>query len=165
MFLDELLFDIDNFLKRDDLCVFIVDHTCEKKQDKTRDEKLINAINSAIKAIDTQDTYSIGLRDGMRYVRGLIDCKEPQYELARTAEEIKLGIAIGDEVVSDYGTKGVVVGMDTYNGNVWLSLLIKNHKVPQIVKASMYKTKTGRHFPQIKEVLEQIKGEENEDSD
>lgn len=35
----------------------------------------------------------------------------------------------------------------------------ETNKVPQLVKASMYKTKTGRHFPQIVEVLEQIKGE------
>lgn len=73
--------------------------------------------------------------------------------------EIKLDIDLGDEVADDYGSKGVVVGIDTYMGEVWLSLLMKNYKVPQLVKASGYKTKTGRHFPQIVEVLEQIKGE------
>jgi hypothetical protein len=36
------------------------------------------------------------------------------------------------------------------------------YKVPQLVKASMYKTKTGRHFSQIIEVLDQIKGESDE---
>lgn len=36
---------------------------------------------------------------------------------------------------------------------------MRNHKLPQLVNASSFKTKTGRHFPLIKEVLEQIKGE------
>lgn len=123
------------------------------------DEKMIDAIDFAIKATDSQDDYSMGMRNGMRYVKSLINDKEPQYELRRTDEEINLGIDLGDEVVSDYGAKGVVVGIDTYEGRPWLSLLMKNHKVPQLVEASNYKTKTGRHFPQIVEVLEQIKGE------
>lgn len=70
-------------------------------------------------------------------------------------DEIKLG----DEVIGDYGAKGVVVGMVTYEGKDLLSLLMKNHEVPQLVSASKYKTKTGRYFPQIVEVLEQLKGE------
>lgn len=124
------------------------------------DEKMINTIDFAIKATDTQDDYSMGMRNGMRYVKSLIDGKEPQYELRRTDEEIKLGIDLGDEVVGDYGARGVVVGIDTHKeAGVMLSLLMGNHKVPQLVQASNYKTKTGRHFPQIVEVLEQIKGE------
>ena len=79
--------------------------------------------------------------------------EKPNYEI------IKLGIDIGDEVVDNNGAKGVVVGIDTYNDEVLLSLLMRNHKVPQLVEASLYKTKTGRHFPQIVEVLEQMKGE------
>lgn len=77
-------------------------------------------------------------------------------------ESEKLEIALGDEVVNDYGTKGVVVGIDTTSvrGDL-LSLLMKNYNVPQLVKVSSYK-KTGRHFPQIIEVLEQIKGEVDE---
>jgi len=38
----------------------------------------------------------------------------------------------------------------------WTRELIRNDKVPQLVKASSYKTKTGRHFPQIVEVLDAI---------
>lgn len=125
-------------------------------------EKMIDAIDFTIEATDSQDDYSMGMRNGMRYVKSLIDGKEPQYEFRRTDEEIKLGIDLGDEVVGDYGAKGVVVGIDAYKGEVWLSLLMRNHKVPQLVKASMYKTKTGRHFPQIIEVLEQMKGEADE---
>ena len=151
-------FDFDKVketLKKDDLDNLIVDHTCEQ----ARDEKMIDAIDFAIKATDSQDDYSMGMRNGMRYVKSLIDGKKPQYESRRTNEEIKLGIDLGDEVVGDYGGKGVVVGIDTYNDEVWLVLLMRNHKVPQHVKASGYKTKTGRHFPQITEVLEQMKGE------
>lgn len=73
----------------------------------------------------------------------------------RTDEEIKLG----DEVIGYFGAKGVVVGIDTYEGEVLLALLMRNHKVPQLVKLSWYKAKTGRYFPQIMEVLEQMKGE------
>ena len=122
-------------------------------------QRMIDAIGFAIKATDSQDDYSMGMRNGMRYVKSLIDGKEPQYELRRTDEEAKLGIDLGDEVIDDYRTKGVVVGIDTYKGEILLSLLMRNHKVPQLVKASRYKTKTGRHFPQIIEVLEQMKGE------
>lgn len=159
---EEVTFDFDKvkeILKKDDLDNLIVDHTCEEKQEQTKDEKMIDAIDFAIKATDSQDDYSMGMRNGMRYVKSLIDGKEPQYELRRAEEEMKLGIDLGDEVVGDYGSKGVVVGIDTYKGEVWLSLLMRNHKVPQLVEASMYKTKTGRYFPQIIEVLEQIKGE------
>ena len=155
-------FDFDKvkeILKRDDFDDLIVDHTCEEKQGQTKDEKMIDAIDFAIKATDSQNDYSMGLLNGIRYVKSLIDGKEPQYELRRADEETKLGIDIGDEVIGDYGTKGVVLGITTYNGNIWLSLLMRNHKVPQLVEASGYKTKTGRHFPQIVEVLEQIKGE------
>lgn len=158
----EEAFDFDKvkeILKRDDFDNLIVDHTYEEKQEQTRDEKMIDAIDFAIKATDIRDDYCMGMRNGMRYVKSLIDGKEPQYESRRTDEEIKLGINLGDEVVSDYGTKGVVVGIDTYKGEVWLSLLMGNHKVPQLVKASDYKTKTGKHFPQIVEVLEKMKGE------
>lgn len=102
--------------------------------------------NFTIKATDSQDDY------GMRYVkRPWIDDEES----SQTNEEIKLG----DEVIGDFGAKGVVVGMVTYEGEVLLSLLMRDHEVPQLVDASRYKTKTGRHFPQIVEVLEQIKGE------
>ena len=157
--LDFDLHKVIEILKRDDFDNLFVDHTCEKKQEQTIDEEMIDAINFAIRETDSQDDYSMGMRNGMRYVKSLIDGKEPQYELRRTDEEIKLGIDLGDEVVGDYGAKGVVVGMDTYEGEVLLSLLMRNHKVPQLVKASWYKTKTGRHFSQIIEVLEQIKGE------
>ena len=132
--------------------------------EQIREEKMIDAIDFAIKATDSQDDYSMGMRNGMRYVKSLIDGKEPQYETRRTEEEIKLGIILGDEVVSEFGAKGVVVGMDTYEGEILLSLLMRNHKVPQLVKASNYKTKTGRNFPQIIEVLEQIKGDNNDNS-
>jgi len=156
-----LNFDFDKvkeILKKDDFDNLIVDHTCEEKQEETRDEKMIDAIDFAIKATDSQDDYSMGMRNGMRYVKSLIDGKEPQYELRRTDEEIELGIDLGDEVVGDYGAKGIVVGIDTYEGEVLLSLLMKNHKVPQLVKASRYKTKTGRHFSQIIEVLAELRG-------
>lgn len=152
--------------KDDFACGFFIDKIRDlppvKPKEKTRanqDEKMIDDIDFAIKATDSQDDYSMGMRNGMRYVKSLIDGKEPQYELRRTDEEIKLGIDLGDEVIGDYGAKGVVVGIDTYKGEVLLSLLMGNHKVPQLVKASGYKTKTSRHFPQIIEVLEQMKGE------
>lgn len=137
----------------------LVEFLTTLNQEQIKDGKMIDAIGFAIKATDSQDDYSMGMRNGMRYVKSLIDGKEPQYESRRTDEEIKLGIDLGDEVVDDYyGSKGVVLGIATFQGKVWLSLLMRNHKVPQLVVASGYK-KTGRHFPQIVEVLEQMKGE------
>ncbi|HAH18430.1 MAG TPA: hypothetical protein DCL29_05415 [Eubacterium sp.] len=163
MTLNEVFFNIDKvkeFLKRDDLDILIVDHTCKGKQEQTRDEKLIDAIDFAIKATGSQDEYSIGLCNGMRYVKSLIDGKEPQYEFFRTDKEMKLGIELGDEVIGDYGSKGVVVGITTYNDNVWLSLLMRKYKTPQLVMASQYK-KTGRHFPQIMEVFKEMEEPDN----
>ena len=153
-------FDFDKvkeILKKDDLDNLIVDHTCEGKQEETRNKKLIDAIDFAIKATDSQDDYSMGMRNGMRYAESLIDGKEPQYEFRRTDEEIKLGIDLGDEVIGDFGAKGIVVGIDTCEGDALLSLLMRNHKVPQLVKASSYKTKTGRHFDAIKKLYEEMK--------
>lgn len=68
-------------------------------------------------------------------------------------------IDIWDEVIGVFGRKGVVVGIVIVKGEVMFSLLMREHKVPQLVKASNYETKTGRHFPQIAEVLEQMKEE------
>lgn len=73
-------------------------------------------------------------------------------------------IDIGDEVIGVSKRKGVVVGIVVVKGDVMLSLLMREHKVPQLVNASNYGTKTGRHFPQIAEVLEQMK-EESEDEE
>lgn len=125
---------------------------------------------------DYSDGYDEGVKDGREQMKKQIkyaseeikkilnifqdtEYRKEDIQSKQTDEEIKLG----DEVVSDYGgIKGVVVGIDTYKDEVMLSLLMRNHKVPQLVKASMYKTKTDRHFPQIIEVLEQIKGEADE---
>ena len=54
---------------------------CEEQQEQTRDEKMIDAIDFAIKATNSQDDYSMGMRNGMKYVKSLIDGKEPQYEI------------------------------------------------------------------------------------
>lgn len=74
-------------------------------------------------------------------------------------------IDIGDEVIGVSGRKGVVVGIVIVKGDVMLSLLMREHKVPQLVNASNYETKTGRHFPQIAEVLEQLKGEADKEDE
>lgn len=50
-------------------------------REQTRDEKIVDAIDFAIKATDLKDDYSIGLRNGMRYAKSLIDGKKPQYEI------------------------------------------------------------------------------------
>lgn len=84
--------------------------------------------------------------------------KEYEEQQKQDAEQVQ-DIQVGDEVVSVYGTKGVVVGMDIYEDEVWLSLLMRHHKVPQFVKASWVKTKTDRYFPQIAEVLKEMRGE------
>jgi hypothetical protein len=43
-------------------------------------QRLLAKIDKAIEAIDRRDTYSIGMRNGMRYVKSLIDGKEQKYE-------------------------------------------------------------------------------------
>ena len=43
-------------------------------------EKLISSIDSSIDYTSRHDLYSIGFRNGMRYVKSLIDGKEANYE-------------------------------------------------------------------------------------
>lgn len=49
-----------------------------KKQTNT--EKIISKIDFSINATDSNDDYSVGLRNGMRLVKSLLDNKEPKFE-------------------------------------------------------------------------------------
>ena len=44
---------------------------------------ILEKIDFAIKATDSNDDYGRGMRNGMRYVKYLIDGKEPQFEQNR----------------------------------------------------------------------------------
>ena len=65
----------------------------------------------------------------------------------QTNDKIKLG----DEVIHETGSRGVVVGIDSE----YFYLLTSNYDVPQKVSKEGY-TKTGRHFPQIQELRDQL---------
>ena len=65
----------------------------------------------------------------------------------QTNDKIKLG----DEVVNEAGSKGIVVGID----NVKLYLLMHDYDMPQKVSKEGY-TRTGRYFPQIQELRDQL---------
>ena len=65
----------------------------------------------------------------------------------QTNDKIKLG----DEVVNEAGSKGIVVGI----GNGTLYLLMRDYDMPQKVSKEGY-TKTGRYFPQIQELRDQL---------
>lgn len=43
-------------------------------------DKIINTIDFAIDATSGKDDYSVGMRNGMKYVKSLIDGKEPDYD-------------------------------------------------------------------------------------
>ena len=43
-------------------------------------ERVLKAMDFAIKATDSKDNYSIGMRNGIRYSKSLIDSKEPNFE-------------------------------------------------------------------------------------
>lgn len=47
---------------------------------------LINEIRWAIEATTGDDDYSLGMRNGMRYVKYLIDGEEPKYERGKNDE-------------------------------------------------------------------------------
>lgn len=49
-------------------------------------DDLINEIRWAIEATTGDDDYSLGMRNGMRYVKYLIDGEEPKYENAKNKE-------------------------------------------------------------------------------
>ena len=68
-------------------------------------------------------------------------------------------ILVGDEVVGKFGFRGVVVGIDLPSNKA--SILNVGHTVPQMYPLNDISRKTGRHFPQISEVLKQLQeGEE-----
>ena len=50
------------------------------KEVESYKDELISTIDISIDSAKRHDSYSIGLRNGMRYVRSLIDGKEPDYE-------------------------------------------------------------------------------------
>jgi hypothetical protein len=60
-------------------------------------------------------------------------------------------INLGDEVIHETGSKGIVVGI----GNGKLYLLMRDYDMPQKVSKEGY-TKTGRHFSQIQELRNQL---------
>lgn len=66
---------------------------------------------------------------------------------------------IGDEVQNDNGARGVVVGSikNPVDGSEFISVfgMGEDYEVPQIMLKEDYK-KTGRHFPEIVEVLKKL---------
>ena len=66
----------------------------------------------------------------------------------QTNDKIKLG----DEVIHETGSKGIVIGI----GNGTLYLLMREYDMPQKVSKEGY-TKTGRYFPQIQELRDQLR--------
>ena len=47
---------------------------------KDRIEKILKQIDNALVATDAKDSYATGMRNGMRYVKYLIDDVNPVYE-------------------------------------------------------------------------------------
>lgn len=43
-------------------------------------KKLLGEMDAAINAVDRHDVYSVGMRNGIRYAKSLIDGKEQEYE-------------------------------------------------------------------------------------
>ena len=65
----------------------------------------------------------------------------------QTNDKIKLG----DEVIHETGSKGIVVGIDSE----YFYLLTSDYNVPQEVSKEGY-ARTGRYFPQIQELRDQL---------
>lgn len=89
--------------------------------------------------------------------------KIEEYEEKQKQEDDE--IKIGDEIKNKWGTRGVVVEIaPQYNGATVYSVLWRNAERRCLDKSDWdsYEVwkKTGRHFSQIEEVLEQMKGEE-----
>lgn len=62
---------------------------------------LINDINTAIKATNMNDTYSVGLRNGMRLIKSFIDNKKPEYEKCYHEEDKSEPDAVSFKVDGD----------------------------------------------------------------
>lgn len=135
------------------------------------------------KQYDLEHDYAKGLEDAWECARSVVDCKVPydfwelgsgqsmlavlrHYSAKGAIEKIReyeeeqqkkaAEIKIGDEVTDNDGWKGVVT---------WISpdgeylLIIQKDGTALHWKKESFK-KTGRHFPQIAEVLKQMQEEE-----
>lgn len=125
-------------------------------------------------------TYEDGLNDAWECAKNLLKGEYDQYKrfeifgntdvdniftlltgaealakLKKYEEEQKkaVEIKIGDEVINDEEWKGVVTWINP-NGE-YMEVMLEDGTTTQWKKASL--KKTGRHFPQIEEVLKQIK--------
>lgn len=71
-------------------------------------------------------------------------------------------IKVGDEVIDKYGWKRVVVNTNQANGEI--TIMNCYGQILECCKKEVERgfKKTGRHFPQIEEVLKQMEEEEDE---
>ena len=87
--------------------------------------------------------------------RGLVKLSKYEDKQKQDAE-----IKVGDEIVYRDGIKGIVVGISNTIGQI--SVLNNKYDVPQLLVKNGAK-KTGRTFPQIAEVLAELRGAENDE--
>ena len=82
--------------------------------------------------------------------------KFQEYEEARKKAEAE--IKVGDEVIVPNGKRCVVTGFNR-GDNKWILCIDENGDCGPNYHEKTDLKKTGRHFPQIEEVLKQMKGE------
>lgn len=117
--IDRVLQELDNLQKENhgkDCIIATLDHNEEVKdeyikhlEEKTRNsiskDKLIEAIDFAINATDSTDDYSIGLCNGMIYVKALLTDENPDYKKCQNNEEEKtyeFGLIVGTKREREY---------------------------------------------------------------
>ena len=82
-----------------------VDELQEKLDNSISKDELIEDINFAINATDSTDDYSIGLCNGMIYVKALLTDENPDYKKCQNNEEEKtyeFGLVVGTKREREY---------------------------------------------------------------
>ena len=136
----------------------------EEAEKKAYNRGLNEAWETAKKIVNMSEDEFDAVFDDVEYLEAAFE-STPQETIAKIkAYEDKqkqdAEIKVGDEIVYSDGIKGVVVGISNTVGQI--SVLNNKYDVPQILVKNRAK-KTGRTFPQIAEVLAELRGAENDE--
>ena len=143
----------------------------EEAENKAYNRGLNEAWKAAKKIHDGQIPYEVfgldKIGNGLSYASPLnwgetitaqeVIAKIKEYEDKQDAE-----IKVGDEVKDFYNHIGVVITDEPSQGSEFISVLFTNQSHVQLYPVKEL-IKTGKHYPQIAEVMKELRGAENDE--
>lgn len=156
---NSLVFD-ENGLSKLEKLEDVIKEECDRAREEGFNAGRYAIEKQGVEVHDGCDGCEYELCDGEK--PPCIKCKASYRDLYKPkSNEIKVGDEVEFEIRSDgkeFSGKGIVLGMPEHMVDT-LSVLLEDEYSVYCVP-TMFSVKTGRHFPQIAEALEQIKGEQ-----